>query len=173
VLQSSIIVEKIKEMEENGYFTRDEARAPGAETVSEPRDDEAMVYEDFFVTGLCMPPHPALADILLHFQAQLHQLTHNAIVQLSKNLWVIESFGGVSTGSVFAKQYKLHYQPKIMVTPEGEQIAQYKCLNFHVKRDGSLELSLAITNNWHGFTVVCHASGSAKVTRVCSLFIRG
>jgi hypothetical protein len=30
-----------------------------------------------------MPPHPALAEILLKFQAQLHQLTPNTIAQLS------------------------------------------------------------------------------------------
>jgi hypothetical protein len=40
--------------------------APGIETVPEPDNDEAMVYEDFFVAGLCMPLHLALADILLH-----------------------------------------------------------------------------------------------------------
>jgi hypothetical protein len=79
---SSITVGKIKEMEEKGYFMRDEARALGAETVLEPCDDEAVVYDDFFVAGLCMPPHPALGDILLHFQAQLHQLTANIITQL-------------------------------------------------------------------------------------------
>jgi hypothetical protein len=45
----------------------------------EPNGDEAVVYEDFFIAGLRMPLHPALADILLHFQVQLHQLTSNAI----------------------------------------------------------------------------------------------
>jgi hypothetical protein len=47
--------------------------------VPEPDNDEAVVYEDFFIAGLRMPPHLALPDILLHFQAQLHQLTPNAI----------------------------------------------------------------------------------------------
>jgi hypothetical protein len=36
-----------------------------------------------------MPPHPALTDILLKFQVQLHQLTPNAIVLLSKYFWVV------------------------------------------------------------------------------------
>jgi hypothetical protein len=54
-------------MEEKDYFPKGEACAPGAETVLEPNGDEAIVYEDFFIAGLCMPPHPALADILLHF----------------------------------------------------------------------------------------------------------
>jgi hypothetical protein len=36
-------------------------------TLLEPDDDKVVVYEDFFVAGLCMPLHLALADILLHF----------------------------------------------------------------------------------------------------------
>jgi hypothetical protein len=141
---STITVGKIKEMEEKRYFTKDEAHAPGAETVPEPRDDEAMVYEDFFVAGLRMPTHLTLADILLHFQAQLHQLMPNAIAQLSKNFWAVGKFGSVPLGSVFAKHYELRYQSKTIVTQEGERIA----LNFHVKRDGSPKLSLAIKNKW-------------------------
>jgi hypothetical protein len=70
----------------------------------------------------------------------------NAIAQLSKYFWVIGSFGGVPSGSLFAKRYELHYQPNIVETLEGEQIMQYGCLNFHGKRDGSLMLSLAIKN---------------------------
>jgi hypothetical protein len=64
---STIIVGKIKEIVEKSYFPEGEARTSGTDTVPEPDDDEAIVYEDFFVASLCMPPHPALADILLHF----------------------------------------------------------------------------------------------------------
>jgi hypothetical protein len=64
---STITIGKIKEMVEKGYFPEGGERSPGMETVSEPDDDEAMVYEDFFTAGLCMPLHPALANILLHF----------------------------------------------------------------------------------------------------------
>jgi hypothetical protein len=45
---------------------------PSGEAVLEPDPDEAIMYEDFFIAGLRMPPRPALADILLHFLAQLH-----------------------------------------------------------------------------------------------------
>jgi hypothetical protein len=64
---STITICKIKEMTEKTYFPEDGAHAPRAEIVPEPDNNEAVVYEDFFVTGLCMPPHLALADILLHF----------------------------------------------------------------------------------------------------------
>jgi hypothetical protein len=106
-----------------------------------------------------MPPHPALADILLKFQAQLHQLTPNAIAQLhqltpnaiaqlSKYFWVGSCFGGVPLGDTFAKRYELHYQLKKVETAEGHMFAQYGCLNFHAKRDGGSKLSLTIKNKW-------------------------
>jgi hypothetical protein len=76
---SAITIGKIKEMEEKGYFPKGEAHTSGAKTVPKTNGDEAIVYEDFFIAGLCMPPHPALVDILLHFHAQLHQLMPNAI----------------------------------------------------------------------------------------------
>jgi hypothetical protein len=96
-------------MVEKGYFTEGEAHAPGAKIVPEPDSDEAVMYEDFFVADLSMPSHSTLADILLKFQAQLHQLMPNAIAQFSKYVWVVGSFGGVPEGNTFAKRYVLHY----------------------------------------------------------------
>jgi hypothetical protein len=57
---------RVKEMAEMGYFTEWEARAAGEETTPKLNEDE-VVFKDFFVAGLCMPPHSALADILLKF----------------------------------------------------------------------------------------------------------
>jgi hypothetical protein len=37
-------------------------------SVLEPESDEAIMFEEFFTTGLGMPLHPVLADILLEFQ---------------------------------------------------------------------------------------------------------
>jgi hypothetical protein len=47
-----------------------------------PKDDDAVVFEDFLVAGLHMPPHSTLADVLLKFQVLLHQLRPNAIEHL-------------------------------------------------------------------------------------------
>jgi hypothetical protein len=66
---STITLGRIKEMEEKGYFVEGKARTPGVKTVSEAKEDEAVLYEDFFVAGLRMPLHPALVGILLKFQA--------------------------------------------------------------------------------------------------------
>jgi hypothetical protein len=63
---STVTVGNIKEIAEKGYFPEDRACTPGAKIVLKPDNNEAVVYEDFFVAGLRMPPHLALADILLH-----------------------------------------------------------------------------------------------------------
>jgi hypothetical protein len=85
----------------------------------------------------------------------------------------------VPSGNVFAKRYELHYQSKIVKTLEGDQIAQYGCLNFHAKRDGSPKLSLLIENKWlwdgqnRGFIAECHVGGAPKVAKACMRCIRG
>jgi hypothetical protein len=37
---------------EKGYLADGEARAPSAEVVPEPDDNETVVYEDFFIASL-------------------------------------------------------------------------------------------------------------------------
>jgi hypothetical protein len=80
-----------------------------------------------------MPPHPVLASILLKFQVQLHQLTPNAIVQLSKHCWAVTSFRVIPFPDGFVKRYELHYQPKRMEIDGAIVHAQFGCLNFHAK----------------------------------------
>jgi hypothetical protein len=70
-------------LEALGYF-KGSGRELGEEVIPEPADDEVVVFEEFFVAGLRIPPQPVLTDILLKFQVQLHQLTPNAFAQFSK-----------------------------------------------------------------------------------------
>jgi dimeric dUTPase (all-alpha-NTP-PPase superfamily) len=80
--------------------------------VPELESDKAVVFEELFVAGLHMPSHTALAEILMKFKVQIHQLTPNAIVQLSKFFWAVSRFGGRPTTEVLAKRDELHYQQK-------------------------------------------------------------
>jgi hypothetical protein len=75
---------QIRGMIDRGYFADGMGREPGEETMPEPHVNEAMLFEEFFTAGLRMPPHPVLAAILLKYQIQIHQLTTNTIIQLSK-----------------------------------------------------------------------------------------
>jgi hypothetical protein len=116
----TITVGCIRQLASLGYFVEDVARELGEEVVLEPVDDEAVVFEEFFMVGLRMPPQPVLADILVKFRVQLHQLTPNVVAQLSKYFWAVMSFGCVPSSEGFVKCYKLHYQPKKVEVNRGE-----------------------------------------------------
>jgi hypothetical protein len=146
-----VTVSQICRMVDDGCFADGMGHEPREETMSEPQDDEAMVFEEFFTAGLRMPPHPMLADILLKYQIYVHQLTLNTIVQLSKYVWAVTSFGGVPSAKGFTKRYKLHYQPRKVDIDGVDMLGQYGCINFDAKRGGQwARLTVAVKNKWVG-----------------------
>jgi hypothetical protein len=69
------------------------------------------------------------------------------MVQLSKYIWAVTSFGGVPSAEGFAKRYELHYQPRKMDVDGAEVYGQYGCINFHVKRRSQrAKLIVAVKN---------------------------
>jgi hypothetical protein len=145
----TMTVSRIRGKIRSGYFAEGMGSELGEETISEPQPDEAVVFEEFFNAGLRMPSHPVLADILLKFQVQIHQLTPNAVVQLSKYIWAVLSFGGVPSAEGFMKRYELHYQLRKIDVDGVELLLQYGCFNFHAKRGGQrAKLTVAVQNNW-------------------------
>jgi hypothetical protein len=83
----------------------------GAEIVPRP-DDEVLVFESLFLVGLHLPYHDFLVAILDKFEVQIHQLTPNVVVALSKFVWATPTFGGDPSAEVFAKHYCLHWQKR-------------------------------------------------------------
>jgi hypothetical protein len=49
------------------YFPKGYGRPPDVESVPVPHEKEAVVFKDFFVAGLCMPPHLVVLSILRKF----------------------------------------------------------------------------------------------------------
>ncbi len=78
---------------------------PGVEYVPEPWTNEAVVFKDLFKVGICMPPHPVLAEILQKFRVPLYQLTPNDILQIGKFIWAVSYCGGHLTADVFMMHY--------------------------------------------------------------------
>jgi hypothetical protein len=64
---SSVTVGRIRQLESLRYFAKGSAHEPGEETVPEPNHDEVVVFEEFFMAGLHMPPHPSFTKNLLKF----------------------------------------------------------------------------------------------------------
>jgi hypothetical protein len=49
------------------YFPIGFAQPPGIDSVPNPKENEAVVFEDFFTAGLRIPPHPVFWEILRKF----------------------------------------------------------------------------------------------------------
>lgn len=101
--------QRVKEMESLGYFPASQGWATGAETV--PRlDGEVLVFEGLFVDGLRLLSHGFLVEVLEKFKVQIHQLTPNVVVALSKFVWATTTIGGGPSAEVFTKHYRLHWK---------------------------------------------------------------
>jgi hypothetical protein len=98
---------RVQDMQRLGYFGNSVGRVPGAEEIPEP-EGELVVFEAFFIAGLCLPAHRFVAEVLQSFDVQVHQLTPNAVVALAKYVWAVTSYGSQPSVEVFAKNYYLH-----------------------------------------------------------------
>ena len=77
-----------------GYFKEGNCRPLEGEITPAPKEGEVVVFRDFFTAGLRLPVDPIVPSLLAPFNVKLHHFTPNAIVQLSKFLWTVRTFGG-------------------------------------------------------------------------------
>jgi hypothetical protein len=115
----------VQEMQQLGYFGDGVGRVLGVEEIPEP-EGELVVFEAFFITGLRLPAHRFVAEVLQRFDVQVHQLTPNVVVALAKYVWAVTSYGGQPSVEVFAKNYCLHWQKRKI----GNKIAQFGSCTF-------------------------------------------
>ena len=80
-----------------------------------------MVFKDFFLCGLCFLAVRFLHQVLEAIEVQLHHLTPNGIVTLSKFCWVCLSYGVEPNVCTFCEYYELQCQPKRV--GEGQLVA--------------------------------------------------
>jgi hypothetical protein len=138
---------RVQDMQRLGYFGSGVARVPGTEEVPEP-EGELVVFEAFFAAGLRLPAHRFVGEVLRRFNVQIHQLTSNAVVALSKYVWATTSYGGQPSVEVFAKYYCLHWQKRMI----GDEVAQFGSCTFTPKTGKTtmqvVELVPCARNKW-------------------------
>jgi hypothetical protein len=144
---------RVQDLQQLGYFGGGVARVPGTEEVPEP-GGELVVFEVFFAAGLCLPAHRFVGEVLRRINFQIHQLTPNVVVALSKYVWATTSYGGQPSVEVFAKYYYLHWQKSMI----GNKVAQFGSCTFTPKTCKTsmevVELVPCARNkwgNWHEF----------------------
>jgi hypothetical protein len=95
-----------------------------------------------------LPAHRFVGEVLRKFNVQIHQLTPNAIVALSKYVWATTSYGGQPSVEVFAKYYCLHWQKRMI----GDEVAQFGSCTFTPKTGKTtmqvVELVPCARNKW-------------------------
>jgi hypothetical protein len=145
VLQISSV--RVQDMQQLGYFGNRVGQVPGAEEISE-LEGEIVVFEAFFTTGLRLPAHHFVAEVLQRFGVQIHQLTPNVVVALAKYVWEVTSYGGQPSVEVFTKNYCLHWQKRKF----GNKIAQFGSCTFTTRTGKTsaevVELVPCAHNNW-------------------------
>jgi hypothetical protein len=144
---SRMLLVHVQDMQRLGYFGGGVARVPGTEEVPEP-EGELVVFEAFFAAGLRLPAHRFVGKVLRRFNVQIHQLTPNAVVALSKYVWATTSYGGQPSVEVFAKYYCLHWQKRMI----GGVVAQFGSCTFTPKTGKTtmqvVELVPCARNKW-------------------------
>jgi hypothetical protein len=80
---SRISLVRVQDMQQLGYFGNGVGRVLRVEEIPEP-EGEMVVFEAFFTTGLRLPAHRFVVEVLRRYDVQIHQLTHNVVVALAK-----------------------------------------------------------------------------------------
>lgn len=74
----------ILELKKEGYVPQGRAKLPQGETVPTLGKDYAVVFRDYFAYGLCLPSVWFLREVWEEFNVQIHHLTPNGFLTLSK-----------------------------------------------------------------------------------------
>jgi hypothetical protein len=93
-----------------------------------------VVFRDFFSCGLRFPCTSFLGEVLEAFCVQLHHLTPNAFLTLSRFCWACESYGAAPDIDTFCAYFELQKQPKRMTVDGVELVAEYGSCTFMAKR---------------------------------------
>ena len=83
----------ILELEKDACIPMGRAKLPQGKTVPMPSKDYAVVFKDYFSYGLCLSSIRFLHEVLEEFDVQVHHLTPNGFLTLSKFCWACESYG--------------------------------------------------------------------------------
>lgn len=91
--------------------------------MSEPKEGSVVVLLDLFFCSLRRPPYGFLCKVLEVFGLQLHHLTCNGILTLTKFCWFYESYRAIPNNDTFCIYFELQKQSKNIKMDQGELIA--------------------------------------------------
>ena len=142
-------------MEKRGVLTPGLGRVPPKTDVyAKPREDEVIIFKDFFLAGLLFHLDPAIVDIFARYGVFLHQMTPNSFARISLFMWQSKTCRIAPTPENFARVMRMHYQPKTIFvhSPDGkstEMEPQYGCYTVAFQQTAPSPVG-ATKNKWPG-----------------------
>ena len=86
--QTKMTLAMLGEMENQGVLTPGLGRVrPETDTYAKPREDEVVIFNDFFPAGLRFPLDPAVVDIFARYGVFLHHMTPNSFARVNLFMW--------------------------------------------------------------------------------------
>ena len=87
--QTKMTLAILGEMEKQGVLTPGLGRVPPeTDTYAKPREDEVVVFKDFFPAGLRFPLDPTVVDIFARYGVFLHHMTPNSFAHVNLFMWL-------------------------------------------------------------------------------------
>jgi hypothetical protein len=136
--ESKVTTNMIREYETAGFFPAGTGRAPLDEQIPTPEDGEIVVFRDFFTYGLRFTCDPILPAILDAFSVKIHQLSPNSLLEVSKFIRIMKTFGCNFRADVFAQLFELVIVPDVIKVDDGQFYeAHYTCCTFNTRRQNT------------------------------------
>ena len=91
--QTKMTPAMLGELENQGVLTPGLGRVPlETETYAKPREDEVIVFKDFFPSGLRFPLDPTVVDIFAWYGVFLHHMTPNSFSRINLFMWLSKTY---------------------------------------------------------------------------------
>jgi hypothetical protein len=84
----------------------------GDMTVPVPKENEVVIYRNFFKAGLQFPLSRFVVEVLKIYEIFLHQITPEAIIRMGIFVWAVRSQGLESSAKCFCSMHGLLYERK-------------------------------------------------------------
>ena len=145
----------LEDMEKRGILSPGLGRVPlKTDVYAKPREDEVVVFKDFFLGGLCFPLDPAVIDIFVRYSVYLHHMIPNSFSRISLFMWLSKTCRIAPTPENFARVMRVHYQPKTISVrgsdgKSTEMEPQYGCYTFAFQQTAPSPVG-ASKNMWPG-----------------------
>lgn len=104
------------------WFESGRARTSEGETTPKTKDNEVVVFMEYFMAGLWFPLAPFVFEVLRRFRLQFHHLNPNGFTKLAIFMYACRSHGIAPDIEGFLQMHRVHGQPRTVGYADGKPV---------------------------------------------------